>query len=43
LSLQEIKFAHKAGVVAVTYLDENTLASAGNDGCVNLWNATPSE
>jgi len=34
----QIKFAHKMGVTAVAYLDEQKLVTAGNDGTVVVWN-----
>lgn len=33
----KIEFAHKGGVFAVKYLDDNTIVSAGDDGCVKTW------
>lgn len=36
----QIKFAHVGQVNAVAFLDENTLVSAGQDGCVKTWKIT---
>ena len=38
LILRWAAVAHKAGVSAVNYVNEATLVTAGNDGCVATWN-----
>ncbi|XP_042403550.1 actin-interacting protein 1-2-like [Zingiber officinale] len=36
-----IKGAHQGGVYGVAFIDENSLASAGEDACVRVWTLTP--
>lgn len=36
-----IKGAHLGGVYGVAFVDEHSIASSGEDGCVRLWTLTP--
>eukprot|EP00301_Raphidiophrys_heterophryoidea_P018936 c3927_g1_i1.p1 GENE.c3927_g1_i1~~c3927_g1_i1.p1 ORF type:complete len:620 (-),score=165.29 c3927_g1_i1:86-1945(-) len=36
--INKIAIAHTSGALGVTYLDDNTIASCGDDGCVRVWN-----
>lgn len=38
LSRKQIRFAHKGGVTAVSYIDATRVVSAGLDGCIAVWN-----
>ena len=33
----KLPFTHKQGVTSVAFVDENTIITSGNDGCVATW------